>query len=141
MIFRSFIGVLKLYTYEIFLLIFTSIFGLLLLISSYDFINFYLALEIYSLSIYGAISHYRNNILNLEASIKYFVIGSISSILILFSFAIIYGTFGTINFVELEILMYYSSIINNGENVYFIFFCILIVLALFIKIGAAPYHL
>jgi len=71
---------------------------MILLISSNNLIIFYLSLELFSLSLYILASLHKNNELSTEAGLKYFILGSLSSGLLLFSFAIIYFFTGEFNF-------------------------------------------
>ena len=88
----------KLFKSECFSLYLFSILGLLLLISSNDFIVLYLGLELFSLPLYALIAfeHSRQNAL--EASVKYFIMGALSSAILLYGISLLYGTTGIIDF-------------------------------------------
>jgi len=111
--------------------------GLFFLIISNDFILFFLALELYSLSVYLLL--FKNNINQARISILYFLLGSISSSFILLGFSIIYSQTGSLNInyiiENLNTINYYhnnSEWIFNGFALFFI--------GLLFKLGAAPFQ-
>ena len=131
----------KMFSFEINILILISLLGLMLLVSSYNFIILYLAIELQSLSFYILTASKRKSPLSIEAALKYFILGSIASSFILFGISIIYGVFGTLNFGNIFLILsniYYVENINliigliNG----FLF----ILTGIFFKMGAAPFH-
>lgn len=67
---------------------------MLFLLYSNDFIVLYLGLELQSLCLYVLASIKRNKLLSMEAGLKYFAIGSLSSGLLVFGISLIYGLFG-----------------------------------------------
>lgn len=110
----------NLYSYEYFILIQLSIFGLCTLISSNDLITFYLAVEIQSLCFYvlAAIKLYSN--FATEAALKYFILGAISSGLLLLGCSFIYGSLGTSNFDELAYLnKFIFTLVSKNEYLYY----------------------
>jgi NADH-quinone oxidoreductase subunit N len=78
-----------------------SVLGLLLLNSCNDLLMFYLAVELQSLSFYVLATFNRNSEYNAEAGIKYFILGALSSVFLLFGFSLIYISFGTIVFEDI----------------------------------------
>ena len=74
------------------------------MISSYDFISFYLTIEFQSLCFYVLAASKRNSEFSTEAGLKYFILGAFSSGILLFGFSIIYGFTGMTNFGELSLL-------------------------------------
>lgn len=131
----------KMFSFEINILILISLLGLMLLVSSFNFITLYLAIELQSLSFYVLTASKHKSPLSLEAALKYFILGSIASSFILFGSSLIYGVFGSLNFGNIFLILsniYYIENINliigavNG----FLF----ILIGLLFKIGAAPFH-
>ena len=84
---QSYIESSQINNYEYFLLILFSIFGLNLLISSYDLISAYLAIELQALSFYVLASFQRRSVFSTEAGLKYFILGAFSSGLLLYAFS------------------------------------------------------
>ena len=124
---------------HIFLMLF-SVLGGLVLLSTNDFISFYLALEIMTIPLYVLVaSNYKSNF-STEAGLKYFIVGSFSSGLVLFGFSFIYGFSGISNFDGLELFLmsfYFTNcLVDIGLIVGVIFFFV----GLLIKIGVAPFH-
>ena len=131
----------KMFSFEINILILISLLGLMLLISSFNFITFYLAIELQSLSFYILTASKRKSALSIEAALKYFILGSIASSFILFGSSIIYGVFGTLNFGNIYLILlniYYLENINLIIGIINGFLFILI--GIFFKMGAAPFH-
>jgi len=122
-------------SYEIDLMTLFSIFGILLIGSCNDFLSFYLAIELQSLVFYTLASFLRDSGFSVEAGLKYLVLGAFASSLLLFAIALIYMTFGTINFESLLKLSCFSH-----KSTGFLGFVFLVV-ALAFKLGAAPFHM
>jgi NADH-quinone oxidoreductase subunit N len=87
----------KIYTYEFGLLILLSTIGMMLLISSNDLIMLYLSIELISLSLYILTGINKDNQHSTEAGLKYFLLGALSSGLILFGMGLLYGYTGETN--------------------------------------------
>ena len=81
-----------------------AVLGLLFLVSSYDLISLYLAIEMQSLCLYVLAASKKNSSFSTEAGLKYFLLGSFSSALLLFGMSILYGCTGTTNFENYSIL-------------------------------------
>jgi NADH-quinone oxidoreductase subunit N len=131
----------KMFSFEINILILISLLGLMILVSSYNFIILYLAIELQSLSFYILTASKRKSPLSIEAALKYFILGSIASSFILFGISIIYGVFGTLNFGNIFLILsniYYVDNINLIIG--FINGVLFILTGIFFKMGAAPFH-
>lgn len=90
--------------FEVFFLSLFVIFSSLVILGVNDFLVLYLAIELQSLSFYILASAKRDSVLSSEAGLKYFTIGSLASIFLLFGMALFYLVFGTFNFSEIFIL-------------------------------------
>lgn len=129
--------------YEYILLLLLSIIGILTIISSYDLITMYLSIELQSLCFYIVtnIKFYSN--FSVEAGLKYFILGALSSGILLFGASILYGFTGLTNFSDLMILFYYYNI-NLYDYYYYKFSLIGIIFiycGLLFKIGIVPFHM
>jgi len=82
-----------------------AVLGMFLLVSSNDFVVFYLALEMVSFCLYILASLKRYSNLSIEAALKYFVFGSFSSGMLLFGISILYSFFGSTNFFDVNALL------------------------------------
>jgi NADH-quinone oxidoreductase subunit N len=116
-------------------LILLSILGMLLLVSSQDFILFYLAIELISLSLYALATIKREKELSTEAGLKYFIMGALSSGLLLLGCTIIYIETGDTNFVAIGNYILYT--VNPGIEIG----AMMIVIAMLFKLAAAPFHM
>ncbi len=124
---------------ELPLIILISLVGMFILVSANDLFIMYLALELQSLALYiiCAIKRYSN--LSIEAGLKYFILGSFSSAILLLGISLIYGLAGTTNYYELEICIFSGNIYTNMKMIYFSIGCIYI--GLLFKLGVVPFHL
>ena len=130
-------------TFEYILLLLLSVVGILTIISSYDLITMYLAIELQSLffDIVTNLKVYSN--FSIEAGLKYFILGALSSGIILFGSSLLYGFTGLTNFLDLTVLFYYC----NLENYSFYYYesaligIIFIYCGILFKIGIVPFHM
>ena len=84
--------------FEFPILILLSTLGMLMLISANDFIALYLGLELMSLSLYVIAAYRRDDVRASEAGLKYFVLGALSSGMLLYGASLIYGFAGSVSF-------------------------------------------
>jgi NADH-quinone oxidoreductase subunit N len=90
--------------YELYVILAICLFALFVLVNAQDFLTFYLALELQSFGFYILTASKRTSSFSIEAAVKYFVLGAISSGFLLLGISLLYGYFGTINFNDLQIL-------------------------------------
>tara|TARA_B100001250_G_scaffold58945_1_gene45882 strand:- start:1154 stop:2566 length:1413 start_codon:yes stop_codon:yes gene_type:complete len=116
------------------IIIISSTLGMLLMVSSYDLIVFYLGLELQSLCLYILASFKREDEKSTEAGLKYFVLSALASGLLLYGCSLIYGFTGSTNF---------EVISNNldSSNKASIFGIVFIIVGLAFKISAVPFHM
>lgn len=98
----DYIKTIKINSFEYFLLILISTFSMTLIVSSFDLISMYLAIELQSLAFYVLAAYQRNSEFSTEAGLKYFILGALSSGLLLLGESLIYGFTGLTNFEELS---------------------------------------
>ncbi len=126
--------------FEFSILIILTILGTLLLISSYDLIAMYLAIELQSFCSYILSAFKRNSEFSAEAGLKYFILGAFSSGFLLFGCSLIYGFTGTTNYEQIALLLVgvdHNYINNNGIIIGTVF----ILISFLFKLSAAPFHL
>ena len=87
-----------LHAYEFGVLVLFSLAGMMALVSSFDLISFYLAIELQSLCFYTLAAFKRHSAFSTESGLKYFILGAFSSGLLLFGCSLVYGFTGTTNF-------------------------------------------
>tara|TARA_Y100000590_G_scaffold366007_1_gene425146 strand:- start:1561 stop:2973 length:1413 start_codon:yes stop_codon:yes gene_type:complete len=119
---------------EYLIIILASILGMMLMISSYDLIVFYLGLELQSLCLYILASFKRNEERSSEAGLKYFVLSALASGLLLYGCSLIYGFTGSTNF---EVI---SENLNEA-NTLAVFGIVFIFVGLAFKVSAVPFHM
>jgi NADH-quinone oxidoreductase subunit N len=85
-------------SFEYFLIMSLSLVGMFFLISSNDFLSLYLSVEFQSLALYVLAAFKQNSLFSIEAGLKYFILGTFSSGLLLFGASLLYGFTGTLNF-------------------------------------------
>jgi NADH-quinone oxidoreductase subunit N len=116
------------------ILILASVLGMMLMISSYDLIIFYLSLELQSICLYVLASIKKNDEKSSEAGLKYFVLSALASGILLYGCSLIYGFTGSTNF---EVISENISTTNTGA----IFGIVFIIVGLAFKISAVPFHM
>ena len=128
---------IKLSKFEIPILTMFATLGMLILISSNNLMTMYLAIELQSLSLYVLAAIKRDSVYSSEAGVKYFVLGALSSGILLYGFSLIYGFTGTTSFVEIQ------SNLSKFENLSLplIFGLVFVLVGLAFKISAVPFHM
>ena len=116
------------------IIILASTLGMILMISSYDLIIFYLGLELQSLCLYILASFKRDEERSTEAGLKYFVLSALASGILLYGCSLIYGFTGSTNF---EIISANLSEANTGA----VFGIVFIIVGLAFKVSAVPFHM
>ena len=125
---------LNLFEYPI-LLLFTVL-GMMLMISSNDLLLLYVSIELQSLSLYVLVAINRDSIKSSEASLKYFILGSIASAIILYGISMIYSVIGSTNY---DLIKQFNFTENN--KLLLSFGLILLLSGLAFKLSAAPFHM
>lgn len=113
--------------------------GGLIMISANDLLLFYLGLELQALSLYLLASFSVKSLRSSEAGIKYFILGSLASGLLLFGISMVYGYSATTNFTVLQDLI--GKLKPEEMPIGLVFGMILVATAMFFKISAAPFHM
>src|SRR5438876_9280670 len=97
----NYLAVEKRVTFEYSILILLSTVGMMMLISAGDLIALYLGLELMSLALYVVAAINRDSVRSTEAGLKYFVLGALSSGMLLYGASLVYGFTGTISFADI----------------------------------------
>jgi NADH-quinone oxidoreductase subunit N len=128
----------KSYNNEYFALCLFSLIGMMVLISSSNFLILYLGLELLSLPLYALITIIRKHNNSGEASIKFFVMGAIASGMLLYGISLLYGLSGSLNLNEIgnciSINLIHDSMILKIAIVF-------IIAGVAFKLGAFPFHM
>ena len=110
--------------------------GMMLMVSASDMITLYLGLELQSLAIYVLAAINRDNLRSTEAGLKYFVLGALSSGMLLYGISLVYGYTGTVGFEAI------AAELSEGQRQLGLVFGLVFVLAgLAFKLSAVPFHM
>ncbi len=124
--------------FEFPVLILFSVTGMMAMVSANDLISLYVGLELQSLALYVIAAFKRDTVRSTEAGLKYFVLGALSSGMLLFGASLIYGFSGSTNFDEMpRILTAALSIPNVGLIVGLVFLSV----GIAFKCAAVPFHM
>ena len=110
--------------------------GMMLMISSNDLIALYLGLEMQSLALYVVAAINRDNVRSTEAGLKYFVLGALSSGMLLYGASLIYGFTGQTNFEGIA-----AALVLGERTLGIVFGLVFVLAALAFKISAVPFHM
>ena len=125
---------------EYFTISLLGLIGTMIMISAYSLLMLYLGIELLSLALYALIGFNKSSGLASEAAIKYYVLGAMSSGILLFGISLIYGFTGSINYFEIASQL--NSIDKNSVQFLGVIFGIIFITAsLCFKFGAAPFHI
>ena len=122
----------KIFEYAI--LIMLSTVGMMVLISAADLIMLYLGLELMSLALYVVAASHRDDAKSTEAGLKYFVLGALSSGMLLYGASLIYGFTGTVNFAGI-------AAAAKGGSLGVQFGLVFLLAGLCFKVSAVPFHM
>ena len=111
--------------------------GMLIMISAGDLITLYLGLELQSLSLYVIAAFRRDMTRSAEAGLKYFVLGALSSGMLLYGASMVYGFAGTTNFAALAATLSADDPVSIGLIVGIVF----VSAGLAFKVSAVPFHM
>jgi NADH-quinone oxidoreductase subunit N len=121
----------------IYSIILFSIIGALVMISSGNLVNFFIGLEIMSISLYLLAGSEKKSIASNEAAMKYFLMGSFASAFLLFGIALLFGATGSLYFRDIA---QYSSAHTGSAPLIFKAGVLLVALGMSFKVGAVPFH-
>ena len=125
-----------LYQGEVAVLMLFAVAGMMLLISAGNLVMVYLGLEMLALCSYALVAIDRDSAVSSEAAIKYFVLGSLSSGLLLYGLSLLYGATGTLDLAVLR-----SAIAASPETTLLLTGTVFAVAGIAFKFGAAPFHM
>src|SRR5580704_6934981 len=120
--------------FEYSVLILLSTLGMMMLISAADLIALYLGLELMSLPLYVVAASHRDQLRSTEAGLKYFVLGALSSGMLLYGASLIYGFTGTVSFAGI------AQAASHG-GVGLIFGIVFLFAGFCFKVSAVPFHM
>src|SRR5579864_1407413 len=116
------------------ILVLLSTLGMMVLISAGDLIMLYLGLELMSLPLYVVAASHRDSLRSTEAGLKYFVLGALSSGMLLYGASLIYGFTGTVGFTGI------AAAAKTGSTG-IVFGLVFLLAGLCFKVSAVPFHM
>ena len=128
---------IKLKHFEIPILLLFSTLGMMLMISSNNLMSMYLAIELQSLALYVAAAIKRDSLSSAESGVKYFILGALSSGILLYGMSLIYGFTGSMNFNDINIVVSQYDDLSLG----LIFGLVFVIVGLGFKVSAVPFHM
>ncbi|HEX5961819.1 MAG TPA: NADH-quinone oxidoreductase subunit NuoN [Rhodanobacteraceae bacterium] len=126
----------KLFLGEFYALSIFSVLGVMLLVSAGSLITVYLGLELFALPAYALVALNRESKLSSEAAIKFFVLGSLASGLLLFGMSLIYGATGSLDLPSI-----FASIGTTQHLHLLQFGLVFLVVGIAFEFGAVPFHM
>jgi NADH-quinone oxidoreductase subunit N len=121
---------------EFYVLLLLSVVGMLVLIGAHDMLTLYMGLELMSFALYILVAFARDDAASSEAGLKYFVLGSLASGLLLYGISLIYAATGTVNFSGLA-----QVLVNHTANPLLLSGLVLVAVALLFKLSVVPLHM
>src|SRR6266699_3454755 len=122
--------------FECSILVLLSTLGMMVLISAGDLIMLYLGLELMSLALYVVAASNRDNAKSTEAGLKYFVLGALSSGMLLYGASLVYGFTGQTTFAGIA-----SALAGQPTSIGLVFGLVFLIAGLAFKVAAVPFHM
>jgi NADH-quinone oxidoreductase subunit N len=126
----------KMARFEYPILVMLASVGMMMMISANDLISLYVGLELQSLSLYVVAAIDRDSAKSSEAGLKYFVLGALSSGMLLYGASLVYGFTGTTGFPQIA-----AALTASGSSLGLIFGLVFIIAGLAFKVSAVPFHM
>ena len=125
-----------LFEYPVLLLLATL--GMLMMVSANDLIALYLGLELQSLALYVIAAFKRDDLRSSEAGLKYFVLGALSSGMLLYGASLLYGVTGSTGFAQIAAA---AKADGMASNLGLIVGLVFVMVGLAFKVSAVPFHM
>lgn len=122
---------------EFYVLALFSLVGQMVMISGNNFLVIYLGLELMSLCLYALVAMRRRHAVSTEASMKYFILGALSSGFLLYGMSMLYGATGSLDLTEV------AKVAASGtvKPLILVFGVVFLVAGLAFKLGVVPFHM
>ena len=134
---RAYFEQAKVWRFEYPILVSLAALGMMLMISANDLMSLYVGLELQSLALYVVAAFQRDTVRSTEAGVKYFVLGSVASGMLLFGASLVYGFCGGTAFVRISETLLTGKATELGMVIGLVF----VVAGLAFKISAVPFHM
>ncbi|MGH8726653.1 MAG: NADH-quinone oxidoreductase subunit NuoN [Burkholderiales bacterium] len=134
---RQYAEIRGLFRGEFLVLVLVSTLGMMVMISAGHFLTLYLGLELMSLSLYAMVALDRDSPIATEAAMKYFVLGALSSGLLLYGMSMLYGATGSLALIDVA----YAILGAEVNRTVLTFGLVFVVAGIAFKLGVAPFHM
>ncbi len=117
------------------LILFAAV-GMMIMVGATNFMTLYLGLELQSLALYVVAAFARDSLRSSEAGLKYFVLGSLASGLLLYGISLTYGFSGSMSFAQVA-----RALLSGTPSVGLVIGMVFVISGLVFKVAAAPFHM
>lgn len=124
------------FEYPVLILLATT--GMMMMVSASDLISLYIGLELQSLALYVLAAIRRDSVRSSEAGLKYFVLGALSSGMLLYGASLVYGFTGSTSF---QVIAGVAKATDAANNIGLIFGLVFLLVGLAFKVSAVPFHM
>ena len=132
---EEFFSAIALSRFELPVLMVLATLGMMLMVSASSFLSLYMGLELQSLALYVLAAFNRDHLRSTEAGLKYFVLGALSSGMMLYGISLIYGFTGSVSFAAV------AASVHAHAGIGIIFGIVFLVAGLAFKVSAVPFHM
>ena len=126
---------------EFYLILWSVLLGMFCLVSSRDFLLFFISLELMTLSLYVLCAYSRVDLRSIEAGLKYLVLGSLASAFLLYGISLIYAATGTLSFERLAEFLGREGGVRVSVPLSFLAGVLLVLSALGFKVASVPFQI
>jgi NADH-quinone oxidoreductase subunit N len=134
---QAYIRAREMFKGEFFVLALFATLGMMVMVSANHMLTLYLGLELMSLALYAMIALQRDSAIATEAAMKYFVLGALSSGLLLYGMSMLYGATGTLELTRMADVIAADS----ADSTILLFALVFVVAGLGFKLSAVPFHM
>jgi NADH-quinone oxidoreductase subunit N len=131
----EFFSSIQLSRFELPVVMLLATLGMLLMVSASSFLSLYMGLELQSLALYVLAAFNRDHLRSTEAGLKYFVLGALSSGMMLYGISLIYGFTGGVQFATI------ATAVHGTHGLGVIFGIVFLIAGLAFKVSAVPFHM
>jgi len=134
---RIYVALRGMFRGEFFVLALLATLGMMVMVSGQNFLSLYMGLELLSLCLYSMVALDRDNPRSTEAAMKYFVLGSLASGMLLYGMSMIYGATGALELGQIN-----NALVNGvPDRAVLILGLVFVVAGLAFKLGAVPFQM
>ncbi len=126
---------------ELYSLLLLATSGMMFMASGYTLLTIWIGLETMALASYILAGYFKREVRSNEAALKYFILGALSSGILLYGISLLYGATGTVQLQELAVQLKAANVANAANANLIALGWILLASGLFFKVSAVPFHI